>query len=80
MSESAPSTRISLPAGVTIGAGRETSELNAAGQVVQGIAFPITTAGGTTATVFVPNSELHQTAKVQALFKAKADAITAITG
>lgn len=72
--------KINLPAGVTVGAGRETSETDAQGQVVQGLKFPITTANGTATSLFIPYSEIHDTAKVQAAFTKRVAAITAITG
>lgn len=72
--------KINLPTGVTLGAGRETSETNAQGTVVQGIKFPITTAAGTTTSVFIPYSEIHETAKVQAAIDRRVTAITAISG
>jgi hypothetical protein len=77
---SSSSSGIVLPQGVTIGAGRETSETNAQGQVVQGMRFPITTAGGSTTAVFIPYSEIHDTAKVQAAITKRVAAITAISG
>lgn len=81
MSTSQPSgTSIQLPAGVTIGPGRETSQTNGQGQIAQGIAFPITLPGGTTTTVFVPYSQITNAAQVQALISARVNAITAITG
>lgn len=71
---------LDLPHGVTIGAGRETSQTNTAGQVVQGVVFPVTTPGGTTTSVFVPYSEVHNTDKVQQLIEARVNAIMAISG
>lgn len=71
---------IELPPGVTIGAGRETSRSNAQGAIVQGLLFPITTRGGSTATVFIPDSEIHDTAKVQEIIGKRVAAISAIAG
>lgn len=71
---------ISLPAGVQVGAGRETSQTNAQGTVVQGMVFPITLPSGSTTTVFVPYSEIHDTAKVQSLIDSRVNAIMAISG
>jgi predicted aconitase with swiveling domain len=79
-SSSSPAAAIALPSGVTIGAGRETSQTNAQGAVIQGMVFPITTAAGSTSSVFVPYSEIHNTVKVQALIAARVAAIVAISG
>jgi hypothetical protein len=65
---------------VTVGAGRETSQTNQQGAVVQGIVVPITLPSGTTTSVFVPYSEIHDTAKVQALIDKRVTAVMAITG
>jgi hypothetical protein len=74
------SNEISLPSGVKVGVGRETAQTNGQGAIVQGIVFPITLADGTTTTVFVPYTELNDTAKVQADIAARVNAIKAITG
>lgn len=72
--------KIDLPPGATVGAGRETSETDAQGQVVQGVKFPITTANGSQTSLFIPYSEIHDKAKVQAAFTRRINAISAITG
>lgn len=72
--------KIDLPAGVTVGAGREASETDEQGQVVQGVKFPIKTKNGTATTIFIPYSELHDTAKVQALISQRVNAVMAISG
>lgn len=72
--------RIVLPSGVSVGPGRETSQVNEQGQVVQGMVFPVTLPGGTTTTVFVPYSRLADTAYVQGLFAARVAAIQGISG
>ena len=71
---------IILPAGVTIGPGRETSQTTPQGQVVQGMIFPITLQNGTTTTVFIPYTSLTNTQQVQALFTERVAALQAITG
>jgi hypothetical protein len=71
---------VNLPAGVTIQAGRETSQSNAQGQIVQGMIFPIMLPNGTTTTVFVPYNLLGNTEQVQALFEQRVNALMAITG
>lgn len=80
MESSGSSGKIQLPKGATIGAGRETSQTNTQGAVVQGMVFPITTEGGSTTSVFIPYSEIHDTAKVSATINAKVAAIAAIAG
>jgi len=73
------SNQINLPAGVTIGPGRETSQsLN--GSIVQGIQYTITLPGGTVSSVFVPYSLLPNAAQVQALFQNRVNQLLAITG
>jgi hypothetical protein len=76
-----PGGAITLPPGVTVGPGRETSQLNAANQLVQGMVFPISLATGSTSTVFIPYTLLDSNpAQVQALFEARINALTAIPG
>lgn len=72
--------KVDLPSGVTVGAGREKQETNSSGQLVQGMVFPLTTAKGSMTTVFVPYSEIGDTAKVQSLIASRINAITAIGG
>jgi hypothetical protein len=79
MSTSSSGTVI-LPQGVTIGPGRETSQTNAQGNVVQGMLFPITLPNQSTTTVFVPYAQLTDTAYVQDLFVQRVNSILAITG
>lgn len=87
MSTSSPDTsvtaqggNINLPPGVTVGPGRETSQLNAQGQVVQGMLFPVSLPGGSTTSVFVPYSVLPNPAQVAALFSNRIGALLAIPG
>ena len=80
MSEQSGGGRVNLPAGVSVGAGRETSQTNAQGQVVQGMVFPINLPSGTSTSVFIPYSEIHDTAKVQRLIDGRVQAILAISG
>jgi hypothetical protein len=80
MEAPASNAPVALPAGVTVGAGRATSATNAQGQVVQGMEFPLTTRKGSTTSVFVPYSELHDTPKVQETIAARIRAIEAIGG
>ena len=71
---------IALPTGVTITPGRETSQVNEQGTVVQGMLFGIKLGGGTTTTVFVPYSEISNTGAVESLINERVRAIQAITG
>lgn len=87
MSTSTPATttatqdgNVNLPPGVTVGPGRETSQLNAQGQVVQGMLFPVSLPGGSTTSVFVPYSVLPNAAQVAALFTNRISALLAIPG
>lgn len=80
MSTSSSATKIDLPDGVTLGAGRETSETNAQGVVVQGLKFPITTKNGTTSSVFIPYSDIHNAGMVKEIIDRRVNAIVAIAG
>lgn len=73
-------SNVNLPAGVTVGPGRETSQLNAQGQVVQGMLFPVSLPGGATTSVFVPYSVLPNAAQVAALFNNRITALLGIPG
>lgn len=73
-------SQVVLPPGVTVGVGRETSQLNGAGQVVQGMLYPITLGGGTTTSVFIPYSVGGNVAQIQALFDARISAVQVIPG
>lgn len=75
-----PAATIVLPPGVTVQPGRETSQTNTQGQVVQGMLFPITLPSGTTTTVFVPYGMISNTDYVQSLFEQRVNAILAIGG
>lgn len=79
-SQPSSSGSFALPPGVSVGAGRETSQLNAQGQVVQGMLFPVSLPGGATTSVFVPYSVLPTVAQVQALFTNRIDALLGIPG
>lgn len=80
MSVTSSQGQVILPAGVTIGAGSETAQIGPSGQLVQGMVFPISLAGGTRTSVFVPNSQLGDIAAVQQLIDQKVNGIRAITG
>lgn len=71
---------VELPAGVKLGAGRETSRTNGQGQVEQGMSWPITLPSGTTTSIFVPAADLGNTAKVQSLIDDRVASIQAIEG
>lgn len=90
MSTSAPGDRsnqvsntqgkVVLPPGVSVGAGRETSEQDVQGMIVQGMVFPVTLDTGTTTSVFVPYSKITDLGYVQALFDSRIQALQAIGG
>jgi len=80
MTDPPAASKVLLPPGVKIGAGRETTESDPQGQIVQGVKFPLTTANGTSLSVFVPYSDIHDTAKVQTIIERRVAGILAITG
>jgi hypothetical protein len=71
---------LTLPDGVTLGAGRETSQANTQGQIVQGVLFPVTLGNGTVTSVFVPYGIMGNLAQVEALFLGRINGLTQITG
>lgn len=71
---------VNIPFGAAITAGRETSQVDGNGTVQQGMVFGIKLAGGTTTSVFVPYSQIHDTAAVESLIAQRVNAIQAITG
>lgn len=71
---------VEVPAGVTVGPGRETSQTTAGGQVVQGMVFPLTTPAGSNTSVFIPYSQIHDTSAVATAIRNRAAAIIAISG
>lgn len=79
MSDASPAP-IQLPPGVTVQPGRETSQVNTQGQVVQGMVFPVSLPNGSTTTVFIPYTVLGNADYVQGLIQARVAAIMAITG
>jgi hypothetical protein len=74
-----PSTVV-LPPGVTVGAGRETTQANPQGLIVQGMTYPVTLPSGTTTSVFVPYADVENIPKVQAIFDGRINALSAIPG
>lgn len=71
---------VHLPAGVTVGPGRETTQTNTQGQVVQGMIFPITLPSGTMTSVFIPYTVLNNVSTVQQVFDQRIGAIMAVEG
>ena len=71
---------ISLPPGVSIGAGRENSQTTSSGQVEQGMVFPVSTPAGSNTSVFIPYSHIHDEAWVAGRIAQQADAVRAIAG
>lgn len=80
MSTSNQSMTVQLPPGVVVQPGRETSQVNSQGQIEQGMVFPITLPGGSTTSVFIPYSAIHDAAYVQSVIAARVNAIMAISG
>jgi len=74
------STPIQLPAGVTVGPGRETSQATAGGQIVQGMVFPITTPLGSVTSVFIPYNQLSNVQHVQQAITSRVNSIIALGG
>ena len=72
------SQTVTIPLGVTVQPGRQTSQTNGQGQVIQGTLYPIVLANGTTSSVFVPDSILTNVAQVEALFTNKIASLSAI--
>lgn len=72
--------KVTLPDGVKVGAGRETSRTNGQGQIEQGMSFPITLPSGSETSVFVPYTDIANTSKVQDLIDARVNSIMAISG
>jgi hypothetical protein len=75
-----PSNAVVLPAGVQLGPGRETSQTNPQGQVVQGIVYPLTLSSGTVTSVFVPYTLVGNVPQIQALFDQRINGLAAISG
>jgi hypothetical protein len=64
--------------GITVQPGRQTTQTNGLGAVVQGTLYPIVLANGTTSSVFIPDSTLPNLAQVEQLFTDKVNALNAI--
>ncbi len=79
---STQTAHITLPPGVKVAPGIETSGLNAQGQVIQGIKFGLTLKDGTITTVFVPYTLLDagNWSAVDQLIRNRVNSIEAITG
>lgn len=75
-----PDNAVTLPPGTTVAPGRETVQLSASGQQVQGMVFTITLATGATTTVFVPYPLLSNVAYVQQMIAERVAGINAISG
>lgn len=71
---------VNLPFGAAITPGRETSQVDGNGTVQQGMVFGVKLADGTTTSVFVPYSQITNTAYVEGLIGQRVQAIQAITG
>lgn len=71
---------VNLPFGSAITAGRETSQINGNGVVVQGMVFTVALPGDVTTSVFIPYSQIGDTAAVEDAINSRVAAIQAITG
>jgi hypothetical protein len=72
--------QVTLPPGVTVGPARETSQLNAQGQVVQGVNLPVSLPNGGALNVFIPYTALTNPAQVQQLLDERINAILQLPG
>lgn len=79
MASNANQSTITLPAGWSVGPGKETSRQNPAGGVSQGLSFTLAGPDGTNTSFFVPYAQLTNTQAVQDAMTARIAAITAIT-
>lgn len=72
-------TTVTLPPGVKISAGRETTQLGPNNQNIQGMVFNLTTIDGSQSSVFVPYTLFAYPNQVTALFANRVAGISAIT-
>lgn len=70
---------VSLPPGVTIAPGRETTQVGPGNVPIQGMQFTLTLANGAQTSVFVPYSIMANVAQVQQMFADRVAAINAVT-
>lgn len=80
MEGSSSAQKINLPSGVKLSSGYETSELTSAGKVEQGMNYTITLPDGSTSSIFIPYSTIHNLAQVQSLIDTRVNALRAISG
>lgn len=69
---------VQLPPGVSVVGYRETSQSNGMGQVVQGLVFTLRLPSGGTTSVFIPNTNLSNTAAVAQAFAERVSQIESI--
>lgn len=74
-----PSGDITLPPGVAISPGRETSQIGPNNQTVPGMVFNLTLTSGAQTSVFVPYTLFAYPDQVAALFAGRVAGIQAIT-
>lgn len=77
---SVPPGVVTLPPGVQVSAGRETSQLGPNNQTVPGMVFNLTLPSGATTSLFVPNAILPNTDAVAQLFANRVASIQAVEG
>ena len=78
MSMSSTPGVVTLPPGVSISVGRETSQSGPTGAVIQGMLFTLTLVNGATTSVFVPYALMNQTQVVEQMFSQRVAAIEGI--
>lgn len=70
---------VTLPPGIAIAPGRETTQVGPNGQNVQGMLFTLTLLNGAQTSVFVPYSMMTQTDAVAQLFADRVAAVNAVS-
>lgn len=70
---------VTLPPGVTVSPGRETTKLGQNGTTVQGMDYTLTLPNRAVTTVFVPYSDMGDIQMVHQMFQDRVDQINAVT-
>ena len=70
--------KIVLPPGVSISAGRETVQTNAAGMAIQGMLFTVGLPSGTTTSVFIPYNLMTNRAEIARIIAERVDGINSV--
>lgn len=77
--QSIPANAVTVPYGVTVSPGRETTQVGPTGAGIQGMNFTLTLPNNAQTTVFVPYSTMAYPDQVAALFAQRIAGINAIT-